>query len=152
MQYCFLHHGTLLQSPVTSTTGCCFCFGSISSFFLELVLHCSPVAYWHLPTWGVHLSVSYLFAFSYSSFHTLKARILKWFAISCPTKCPCSKPPLTNTFTGDTWTLMESLGQSSCGVTAPFSWVLMHTRFCLCPPRVCLSPQSCISSGALLWG
>ena len=55
------------------------------------------------------------------------------------TQCPrpCSKPPLTNTFTGDTWTLMESLGQSSCGVTAPFSWVLMHTRFCLCPPRVC---------------
>ena len=24
----------------------------------------------------------------------------------------------------------------SCGVTAPFSWVLMCTRFCLCPPRV----------------
>ena len=21
--------------------------------------------------------------------------------------------------------------------TAPFSWVLVHTRFCLCPPRVC---------------
>ena len=27
-------------------TGCCFCFGSISSFFLELVLHWSPVACW----------------------------------------------------------------------------------------------------------
>ena len=36
----------LLLSPVTSTTGCCFCFGSISSFFLELFLHWSPVAYW----------------------------------------------------------------------------------------------------------
>ena len=24
----------------------------------------------------------------------------------------------------------------SCGVTAPFSWVLVHTRFCLCPLRV----------------
>ena len=24
----------------------------------------------------------------------------------------------------------------SCGVTAPFSWVLVRTRFCLCPPRV----------------
>ena len=23
----------------------------------------------------------------------------------------------------------------SCGVTAPFSWVLVHTKFCLCPPR-----------------
>jgi len=29
-----------------STAGCCFCFGSISSFFLELLLHWSPVAYW----------------------------------------------------------------------------------------------------------
>ena len=46
MQYCSLQHRTLLLSPVTSTTGCCFCFGSISSFFLELFLHWSPVAYW----------------------------------------------------------------------------------------------------------
>ena len=28
------------------TTGYCFCFGSIPSFFLELFLHRSPVAYW----------------------------------------------------------------------------------------------------------
>ena len=46
MQYCSLHHQTLLPSPVTYTTGYCFCFGSISSFFLELFLHLSPVAYW----------------------------------------------------------------------------------------------------------
>ena len=46
MQYCSLQHQTLPLSPVTSTTGCCFCFGSIASFFLELFLHWSPVAYW----------------------------------------------------------------------------------------------------------
>ena len=46
MQYCSLQHQTFLLSPVISTTGCCFCFGSISSFFLELFLHWSPVAYW----------------------------------------------------------------------------------------------------------
>ena len=45
MQYCSLQHQTLLLSPVTSTTGCCFYFGSIPSFFLELFLHWSPVAY-----------------------------------------------------------------------------------------------------------
>ena len=45
MQYCSLQHQTLLLSPVTSTTGY-FCFGSIPSFFLELFLHWSPVAYW----------------------------------------------------------------------------------------------------------
>ena len=46
MQYCFLQHRTLLPSPVTSTTGCWFCFGSISLFFLKLFLHSSLVAYW----------------------------------------------------------------------------------------------------------
>ena len=45
MQYCSLQHWTLLPSPVTYTTGCCFHFGSVSSFFLELFLHWSPVAY-----------------------------------------------------------------------------------------------------------
>ena len=44
MQYCFLQHWTLLPPPVTSTAGYCFCFGSVSSFFLELFLHWSPVA------------------------------------------------------------------------------------------------------------
>ena len=49
MQYCSLQHQTLLPSPVTSTTGCCICLGTISSFFLEVYLHWSPVAYW-VPT------------------------------------------------------------------------------------------------------
>ena len=46
MQYCSLQHRTLLLSPVPSTTGYCICFGSILSFFLELFLHWSQVAYW----------------------------------------------------------------------------------------------------------
>ena len=46
MQYCSLQHWTLLLSPVTSTAGYSFCFGSIPSFLLELFLHWSPVAYW----------------------------------------------------------------------------------------------------------
>ena len=46
MQYCSLQHQTLLLSPVTSTTGCGFCFGSVSAFFLVLFLHWSSVAFW----------------------------------------------------------------------------------------------------------
>ena len=46
MQYCSVQHQILLLSPVTSTIAYCFCFGSIPSFFLELFLHQSPVAYW----------------------------------------------------------------------------------------------------------
>ena len=46
MQYCYLQNQTSLPSPVISTTGCCFCFGSVSSSLLELFLHWSPRAYW----------------------------------------------------------------------------------------------------------
>ena len=46
MQHYSSQHQTLLPSPVTSTTGHCFCFDSISSFFLELFLYCSSVVYW----------------------------------------------------------------------------------------------------------
>ena len=37
------------------------------------------------------------------------------------------------------WTVMGQSGSVSHGVTAPFSWVLAHTRFCLCPPSVCFA-------------
>ena len=41
------------------------------------------------------------------------------------------RPPLETP--GHSW---RNLVQSLLGVTAPFSWVLVHTRFCLCLPRV----------------
>ena len=46
MQYCSLQHQTLLPSTITSKTGHCFCFDSISSLFFEVFLHSSPGAYW----------------------------------------------------------------------------------------------------------
>ena len=46
MQYCSLQHQTLLPYPVKSTIGCCFSFGSVSSFFLELFFHWTPIACW----------------------------------------------------------------------------------------------------------
>ena len=57
----------------------------------------------------------------------------------CCTQCtqPFSRPLPTHTSAWDSWTLRGESGLVSCGVTAPFSWVLVHTRFCLCPPRVC---------------
>ena len=58
-----------------------FHFDSIPSFFLELFLHSSPVAYW-APT---DLGSSSFSVISFFTFHTvhgvLKARILTWFAI-----------------------------------------------------------------------
>ena len=50
----------------------------------------------------------------------------------CCTECPqpCSRPPQTHFYATVSWTLMEEFGLVSCGVTAPFSWVLVLTRFC----------------------
>ena len=60
------------------------------------------------------------------------------------TQCslPCIRPLLTHASARDSWTLTGKSGPVFCGVTAPFSWVLVHTRFCLCPPRLC-SPVLC---------
>ena len=57
----------------------------------------------------------------------------------CHTQCPqtCSRPTPIHTSAGDSWTLTGKSGSVSCRVTAPFSWLLVPTRFCLCPPSVC---------------
>ena len=57
----------------------------------------------------------------------------------CYTQCPhpCSRPLLTHASAGDSWTLTGKSGSVSCGVTVPFSWVLVLTSFCFCPPIVC---------------
>ena len=93
MQYYSLQHWISLPSPVTSTTGYCSCFGSLSSFFLELFLHWSPVAYWaHTNLGSSSFSVlsSWLFilfmgfsrqeywsGFPFSSKHSLKMRAVR---------------------------------------------------------------------------
>ena len=67
MQYSSLQHQTSLSLPYTATSWCFFHFGSASSFLLKLFLHSTPVAYWTPTDLGVHVSVSYFFALSYSS-------------------------------------------------------------------------------------
>ena len=64
--------------------------------------------------------------------------LLKIPCMYCCTQCPqpCTRPPPTHAFIGEYWTLTGKPGSVSCGVIAPLSWVLVHTRFCLCPPRV----------------
>ena len=57
-----------------------FCFGSISSYFLELFLHWSPVAYW-APTNLGSFSFSVLSFCLFTVHGVLKARILNCFAV-----------------------------------------------------------------------
>ena len=80
MQYCSLQHRTRFPSPVTPKTGCCFCFGSITSFFLELF---SPLI--SRSILGTYLPGEFIFQCPiFLPFHAihgvLTARILKWFA------------------------------------------------------------------------
>ena len=104
-----LQYWALLPSPVTSTTGCCSCFGSISSFFLELFLHWSPVAYW-APT---DLESSSFSILSFLPFHTvhgvLKARILKWFAILFSSGSHLSE---LSTMTHPSWVALHGMAHS----------------------------------------
>ena len=48
---------------------------------------------------------------------------------------PCRRPLLTHASSRDAWTLIGKSGSVSCGVTAPFSWVMVH-KVLLRPPRV----------------
>ena len=64
--------------------------------------------------------------------------------IQCPP--PYSRPLPTHTSAGDSWTLAGKSGSVSCGVPAPFSWVLVHTRSLFVPSKS-LFPQFCVSSG-----
>ena len=43
----------------------------------------------------------------------------------------------THASTRDSWKLTGKSESVSYGDTAPFSWLLVHKRLCLCPPRVC---------------
>ena len=65
----------------------------------------------------------------------------------CYTQFPqrCGRPLPTHTSSGDSWTLTGKSGSVSCGVIAPFSWVLVHKV--LFVPSKSLFPQSCVSSG-----
>ena len=79
--YCSLQHQSLLLSPVTSTSGHCFHFGSIFSLSLELFLHWSPVAHW-APTDPGSSSFSVIPFLPFNTVHgVLRSRILKWFVI-----------------------------------------------------------------------
>ena len=54
----------------------------------------------------------------------------------CQSPHPCGEPLLTHASTRDPPTLAGSFASASCGVTAPFLYALVRTKFCLCSPRL----------------
>ena len=63
----------------------------------------------------------------------------------CYIQCPqsCSRPLLTQASAGDSWTLAGRSGSVSCGVTAPFSCVLVH--------KVLLVPSKSLFPSPVKW-
>ena len=103
-----LQHWTLLLSPVTSTAGYCFCFGSIPSFFLELFLQWSPVAYW-APT---NLGSSSFSVISFSPFILFMGFSREEYWSGLPFPSP-----------GDH--ILSELSTMTC-----LSWVILHGMAC----------------------
>ena len=62
---------------------------------------------------------------------------------------PYSRLLQTHASARDSWTLTGKFGSVSCRVTVPFSWVLVHTTFCLYPSRVCF-PSPVSSDGSVV--
>ena len=135
MQYCSLQHQTLFLSPVTSTTGYCFCFGSIPSFFLELFLHWSPVTYWAVTDLGSPLSVSYPFAFSYCSWgsQSKNTEVVCYSLFQWTTFCQTSPPwPVSLGWPHTAWLSFIVLDKTVVHVIrlASFLWLRFQ---CVCP-------------------
>ena len=74
--------------------------------------------------------------------HACTATLMVYVALHPTTADPTSA--------GDSWTLRGKSGSASCGVTAPFSWVLVHTGS-VCALQESVS-QSCVSSGGSMVG
>ena len=70
-------------------------------------------------------------------------------ATLCPQ--PCSWPLLTHASGRDSWTFTGKSGSVSCGVTAPFSWVLVTQHFIFVSSES-LFPQYFVSSGGSMVG
>ena len=86
-------------------------------------------------TWGqTMVEVMKIMATSFKRFHA--------YTTEHSASNPAAGHLLTHPSTGDSWTLMGKSGSVSCGVTDSVSWVLVHTRFCLCLARVCF-PVPC---------
>ena len=126
MQYYSLHLQTLLLSPVTSTTGCYFCFGSV--FILSGVI--SPLIF--ISLLGTYRPGEFLFQCSvflpFPTVHgVLKAPILKWFAVPFS-----SGPHFVRTLHRLSWVALHSMARSFIELNKAVIHVIRLVSFCDC--------------------
>ena len=136
MQYFSLQHRTLLPFWVSSPTGCCFCFGSVFSFFLELFLHWSPVAYW-APTdlWSSSFSV---LSFCLFILFMGLSRQEYWSGLSFPSPVAHILSDVS-TMTHPSWAALHSMAHSFTELDKPLIHVIRLVSFLWLWFSVCLS-------------
>ena len=110
MQYCSLQHWTLLPSLVISTTGHCFHFGSISSFFLEFF---SPLisssifgTYW--PEEFIFFALSFCLFILFLVFWKQES----WSILPLPSKCSDHILSELSTMTCPSWVALHGMAHS----------------------------------------
>ena len=135
MHYCSLQHQTLHPSPLTSTTGCCFCFGSVSSFFLELFLHWSLVAYW-APTNLGSSSFSVLFFCLFILFMGFSMQEF-WSGLPFPSPVDHILSDLS-TMTRLSWVALQGVAHSFYELDKPVVHVIRSVSFLWLWFSVCL--------------
>ena len=112
MQHCSLQHQTLFPSPVTPTTGCCFCFDSISSFFFFFFGVISP--HFSSSKLGTYRPGEFIFQCPiFLPFHTvhgvLEARILNGLPFPSPVDHVLSE---LSTITCPSWVALHGMAHS----------------------------------------
>ena len=83
-----------------------------------------------------HLAGSFIVDLMVTSFKRIYATCCASQDCCCQSLCPRSSPLLTHASAGDLQTLKGSYDSVSCGSHCSFPSVLVHTRFCLCPPSI----------------
>ena len=136
MQYCSLRHRTLLSPLDTFTAGHCFCFGSVSSLLLELLLSSSPVAYWALTDLG---SSSFsIISFCLFIIFMVFSRQEYWSGLSFPSPVDHVLSKLSTmtclVLGGPTWHgSLFHWSRQGCDPSDQFCWFSVNVVFILSP-------------------
>ena len=147
MQYFSLQHRTLLLSPVTSTTGFCFSFCSIPSFFLELFLHWSAAAYW-APT-DLRSSSFSILSFCLFILFMGFSRQEYWSGLSFPSPVDHVLSDLS-TMTHPSWVAPTRHGWISLSYT--WLWSVWLDWLVFCEYGLCVCPLMPLATPTVLLG
>ena len=116
--------------------------GETGSFLLDGAMFNKSLIQFSVDGWGCVISLLFDLRPNYDGGNKDNGNLLHNApCLHCLTQCPRSnsRPQTNHTSTGDSWTLRGKSASVFCRATAPFSWVLVRTRFPLCPPRTCFS-------------